>query len=273
MTKKRKGRETPVYPCAPRISAALKSKYGFSLSARQILRDLKRVGVVSRSRRKHPAMQNQAARKSFAKTWSKKSAKRNVFSDEHFVSTNDHSSKRMFVQKGEKPLPLDVQRRQNVPSFQIWAAVGYNWRSPIVFFPLHDGPSTKGKKKAWRLNSRRYIDKCLSNPEVLRKLREPSTVFQQDGARPHTANIVKNFLREQGTTLMLGFPASSPDCNIIKAVWAILDRGISELMPRTQAELKKATIRAWEEIPASTINKLVLGFPKYLESIVKGERV
>lgn len=164
------------------------------------------------------------------------------------MSTNDHSSKRMFVQKGEKPLPLDVQRRQNVPSFQIWAAVGYNWRSPIVFFPLHDGPSTKGKKKAWRLNSRRYIDKCLSNPEVLRKLREPSTVFQQDGVRPHTANIVKNFLREQGTTLILGFPAPSPDCNIIEAVWAILDRGISEPMPRTQAELKKATIRAWEEI-------------------------
>ena len=25
-----------------------------------------------------------------------------------------------------------------VAGFQIWAAVGYNWRSPIVFFPLHD---------------------------------------------------------------------------------------------------------------------------------------
>lgn len=164
------------------------------------------------------------------------------------------------------PLPLDVRRRQNVPSFQIWAAIGYNWRSPIVFFPKCEDDD---KKRGWRLNSQRYISRCLRNKEVLAKLKRKGIKFLQDGARCHTSKLSLAFLKRNGIDVIDNYPASSPDCNPIEALWVVLNAGIARRMPTTVEELKKATLEAWREIPQSVINRYVMGFQKHLKTVVR----
>ena len=59
---------------------------------------------------------------------------------------------------------------------------------------------------------------------------------------------------------MSDFPASSPDLNPIESVWAELNRRISARRPQTVADLRAATISAWDEIPLSHINNYVARF-------------
>jgi hypothetical protein len=266
MTRKKNGRVTPCFPTAPRIVKILKSRHRITIGARQVLRDLREAGIKSKARRKHPALKNTKLRLAFAKQWHRRCPKKIVFSDEHFISTNDHTCPRMFVRFGDLPLPRDMRRRQNVPNFQVWGAIGYNWRSPLVFFPKNEDDNPK---RGWRLNSSRYVERCLSEPAVLAKLTATGTIFQQDNARPHTANVTKAFFAAKNIRAMANFPASSPDFNPIEPVWGVLNEYIAEEMPSTSAQLKRAAIRAWKKIPAATINKYVEGFKKCVAKSVK----
>lgn len=164
------------------------------------------------------------------------------------------------------PLPLDRQRRQNVPSFQIWAAFGVGWRSPIIFFPKNEDDD---KDRAWRLNSRRYMRRCLLNKEVFTKLKEPGILFLQDGARSHTAKSIMRFFERHNIGIMEDYPASSPDCNPIEAMWGVLDQHIAMRMPTTVEELEQATVDAWAEIPQDLMDRYASGFQPYMRSLVK----
>lgn len=273
------GRSIPTHATAKRVAAHLKEKHGIKIGRRQVTRDLRSVGIRTLMRQRHPAVKNKAKRLEFCKIWQHRPPKKNAFSDEHFVSTNDNSCRFQLCAPGERPLPMDVQRINNVPNYQIWACVGYNYRSELVFFPRLEEPvklrknASKASRKAakkksgWRLNARRYIDMCL--PAVTADLIRLRRVFMQDGARSHTAKIVTKHLLDLGIALMTGFPASSPDLNPIESIWRELDIRIAELVPTNLEELRAAAIRAWREMPQKIINSHVLNFQKRCKEVVK----
>lgn len=60
----------------------------------------------------------------------------------------------------------------------------------------------------------------------LQQLQDP--IFQQDNARPHTAAVTRNFLRQANVTV-LPWPARSPDLSPKEHVWDMIGRRLSRL--------------------------------------------
>ena len=255
-TLKHAGRTIPAFPSAKRIATELRKKQNIAISASTVLRYLARRGYVSRVRPRHPALRNAANRKRFAGEWEGKPTSGLLFSDEHWISTNDFTMRMMFVKKGTMPIPRDVQRRQNIPNFQLWGAVGVNWRSKLVFFPKTDDASAT--RKGFRLKGDSYIARCLA--PNLKHLAKKGNTFMHDGAKCHTANVVKAWMKANKVTVMAGFPSSSPDLNPIESLWGELNRRIAELMPHYDVSLMRAARRAWREIPQKVINAHVRSF-------------
>jgi hypothetical protein len=106
------------------------------MGLKAVQRDMHALGYGPRVRPVVPCVPSEE-RKKFARDMLAKPAylKRLVFSDEHWVTCNDHSGRTQWCKKGEKPMPRVQKARRNVPAMQIWCAFGYNWRSHLVFLP------------------------------------------------------------------------------------------------------------------------------------------
>lgn len=258
-------RTIPAFPSTGRVAAQLAREFRIRVSRHTVRRDLASRGWRTLVRPRHPNLRDAGKRLTFARLWMNCDARKIVFSDEHFVSTNDNTLRTMLVGPGERPLPREVQRRQNVPNFQIWAAIGYGWRSELVIFPKKDPTDDRKMAGGFRLDSHGYTRRCLS--KIRQHLCEHQLVFMQDGARCHWARNVRAYLDRNRIRVMEGYPASSPDLNPIESVWAMLDRRIAEMLPQTDVELLAAARRAWREIPQADIDAQVLSFSARLYGV------
>ncbi|GFX39981.1 transposable element Tcb2 transposase [Trichonephila clavipes] len=99
---------------------------------------------------------------------------------------------------------------------------------------IRDGP----------LTARRYRD------EILRPIVVPYAaairddfILMDDNSRPHRANLMEDFLFEEGIVRM-EWPACSPDMNLIEHVWDALGRRVAGLQPPPQTiqELERALL-------------------------------
>ena len=73
------------------------------------------------------------------------------------------------------------------------------------------------------------------------------TVFQQDNARPHSARVTQDFLRDNNVTV-LEWPPYSPDLSPIEHPWDQLKTAIDRRQPRprNRRELVQAVQEEWE---------------------------
>ena len=67
-------------------------------------------------------------------------------------------------------------------------------------------------------------------PSANELFKDKSWVFQQDNDPKHTANNVKNYLKNK-KLVVLSWPAQNPDLNPIENLWSILDHGIKTRAP------------------------------------------
>ncbi|GFV42340.1 transposable element Tcb2 transposase [Trichonephila clavipes] len=109
------------------------------------------------------------------------------------------------------------------------------------------------------LTARRY------RGEILRPIVVPYAaaigddfILMDDNCRPHRANLVEDFLFEEGIVRM-EWPACSPDMNPIEHVWDALGRRVAVLqpLPQTRQELERALLEEWVRIPQLVINSLI----------------
>eukprot|EP00744_Colponema_vietnamica_P002414 GILI01003792.1.p1 GENE.GILI01003792.1~~GILI01003792.1.p1 ORF type:complete len:344 (+),score=23.22 GILI01003792.1:361-1392(+) len=268
------GKRQPEHPTPKRIAKVLREEFQIQVSPHTVRRDLKSLGVHAYVRPRHPNLRNAKNRLAFAKLWLSKGnhASRLVFTDEHYISTNDNGSRTMMCKQGEYPEPREVQRRQNVPSLMLWGAIGLGWKSDLVFFPRFDPDDPK---RRYSLNGPRYIQNCLKpNITKLRgRCEAGKRIFMQDGARCHWSGEVLGYLSAQKVDVLRGFPASSPDFNPIESVWSALNTRIAEYMPHDDESLVLAAKKAWESLTQAEIDRFVLKFVKNLEfSVLKGGR-
>ena len=106
----------------------------------------------------------------------------------------------------------------------VWAAIGWDWKSPLVFsvvFPYYDKLSAKQKAEFG---------------------------FMEDGAKVHAGKARLPRLNRG----MRGFdwPPSSPDLNPIEKIWRWMKNKITKLetVPTSIEDMKEVLQKLWSEV-------------------------
>ncbi len=174
--------------------------------------------------------------------------KKFVFSDESRVCLGP-DNRYCWYKRAETDSTVFKEYQKKEISVMIWAAIGYNYKSHLIFCP----------NKVDAIAYREIIRQSCMIEDLNGKIGEGEWIFQQDGAKPHTASTTIRFLRKR-MTLLDNWPANSPDINPIEHLWSILKVKLQEAGPKTLNALKSSLKEIWDSIPMEVINNLVLSF-------------
>ena len=143
----------------------------------------------------------------------------------------------------------------------VWGCIGPNFKGPLL-------------RIRGNLNADGY-QKLLHDSQIFEKLRDrygtnESFVFQQDGARPHTAKTTKEFLSRCAVLLPqeVHWPANSPDLNVIENLWSIIKREVNYSVIHDADTLFAEAARVWESVSLDVVNNMVDDFEPRLRACV-----
>ncbi|UYV65523.1 Transposase [Cordylochernes scorpioides] len=179
-----------------------------------------------------------------------------VFSDEsRFCLSSDSRRVRAWRRRGERSNPAAIVERPTVRQrgIMVWGAIAYDFRSPLL-------------RIQGTMTAQRYVDDVL-RPVTLPYLQGvPNALYQQDNARPHTARISQQALKD---VQMLPWPPYSPDLSPIEHVWDIIGRRLHALpQPRSEDELWQMVEREWRAIPQDAIRTLIDSLPRRVAACI-----
>ena len=181
-----------------------------------------------------------------------------MFSDETKVMIDSSDRRqRVYRRVGERYNEHCVveEDRFGRASLMVWAGITSNHKTDLVF--LDQGVGLGGRRARVGLNAQGYINNVL-RPVVLPFFqRHPQTIFMQDNARPHVANLSINFLNQNGIPLLNNWPAMSADLNPIEHLWDYLKRRIRTHNLNNVQDLRAALQAEWRRIPQAFIRTLV----------------
>ncbi|GFW88596.1 transposable element Tcb1 transposase [Trichonephila clavipes] len=154
-----------------------------------------------------------------------------LFSDESRFSVHP-DDRRIFIwrDRGSRNNPAFVHKSVRFGGGVVLVYGGISIDGRTDLFIIRDGP----------LTARRYRE------EILRPIVVPYAaaigddfILMDDNCRPHRANLVEDFLYEEGIVRM-EWPACSPDMNPVDHVWDALGRRVAgrQLPPQTLQELE-----------------------------------
>ncbi|GFV82992.1 transposable element Tcb2 transposase [Trichonephila clavipes] len=186
-----------------------------------------------------------------------------LFSDESRFSVQP-DNRRIFIWRDSasrnKPAFVHESVRFGRGGVLVYGGISIDGRT--VLYIIRDGP----------LTARRYTD------EILRPIVVPYAaafgddfILMDDNCRPHHANLVEDFLSEEGIVRM-EWPACSPDMNPIEHVWDALGRRVAcrQPPPLTLQELERALLEKWDRIPQLVINSLIDSMPQRCSTLLAG---
>lgn len=227
----------------------------FSCSPTTVRRYLREENIVSRVRPKRPRFKPSdiETRRNFSiqqlAAIQADPRRSYLFSDEKIFDTNERGMRRTWIERGTSAKPRFHQNW--APRVMVWGVVGFNFRYLHIF------------KDSERVTSENYVSKILPVIAKRVQLLKHHEVFIQDGARCHVSKHSMKFIEDNKIDAP-SWPPRSPDLNVIENLWSLLERSIRTDRGDNTNSLRRAVRRAWNEIPTSTINDLVLGFSSRL---------
>lgn len=178
-----------------------------------------------------------------------------VFSDESMIVRNPEKKKIRII-RGLLTRERFAELEGYPVKIMVWACIGTGFKSHLI---LVEGTLTADS----------YIE-LLKTHRILEALDERygrlGYVWQQDGARPHTAKVTKQFLQDRVMRLPdhLAWPARSPDLSVIENFWQILKSQMRYDSVFDRKSLFAEASRVWDTINIESVNRAVNDFPARL---------
>lgn len=161
--------------------------------------------------------------------------------------------------------------RSGRSSFMVWGAIGWNYKSPLVFLERTEG--AKG------INSKVYTEQVLI--PIITPLLDPNSdlhkvldlerplILMEDGAKVHEG-YARLYRLQQLWECLRPWPPSSPDLNPIEKVWRWIKWRITNMrpFPLTQHALKQAVQRCWDEMDPMKFMKPVENYKDILQEVI-----
>ena len=170
-----------------------------------------------------------------------------MFTDESRFSTSPDSPVMWWVKNGHHEY---VVSEKFPPSIMVWGGIIGTQKTQLLKCPQ-------------RLNAQGYVDLLGNNGiDVFLKGCGPNALFQQDGARCHTAASTMRWFHSRDVNCLPSWPANSPDLSPIEQVWGIMKRFILQWFgmktPIQVQQLDDAVFEAYNNIEWTTVGILML---------------
>ena len=165
-----------------------------------------------------------------------------LFTDESRFATSPDSPVMWWIKKGDAVYSTTVK----FPfSIMVWGGIIGDRKTELIKCPK-------------TLNAKTYVEMLDTHgiPTFMQQ-NGPRAIFQQDGARCHTARTTKRWFEEKNIRLLEGWPANSPDLSPIEQIWAItkvfIIRSYGMKSPLRNDQLEGAVFDAYRSIEPRTI--------------------
>ena len=112
-----------------------------------------------------------------------------------------------------------VPKVKQSPTVMVWGCIAASGRGALWIMPRNSTIKAATYKDI--LAEKLPLFMPLLNCEIL----------QQDNAPVHTAKCVKDWIHQQGYSVLDGWPGSSPDLNPIENCWVMLKQKVTKLNP------------------------------------------
>lgn len=256
------GVRVQLYNSPARISAALR-EHGFTgpSTKHTVRRDMLAMGFAAKKRPKGPErkLHDPPRRLEFAKAHRNLDGLDGLFSDEKWYDGNDHVGFFEWCEADEWPSPqMTGQSGQGggIPKLHVWGLIG------------------KGVKKLFFIPKGRTVDADYYQT-ILEKhkavLKQPGRFFVQDGAPAHRSRSTMSWLGKNRVNVLWPWPARSPDLNPIEVMWRLVEERCGRAAAQTADELQQAVIKAWNDVPQETVDKLCASFTECLHECIRAE--
>ena len=233
------------------------------VSVSTVQRDLRSVGLVSRRRPRGPkrVVGDEKRRVVFAASLlrkGKKMVERIAFTDAKYYDSNCHGNTREWCVKGDQP--SSMVKDTWAPRVHVWGFIAKDVKF-LVRIPSHK-PTAASYKRYCLIPLVKHLSKCPGGV--------PDVVVQHDGDTAYGTEECIRYLAGKGLESLEGWPARSPDLSPIENMWAIVSKRVDAYGPLDVEGLWGFVERAWDDIPMSTVNALVLSFHGRLKKCVAG---
>lgn len=238
------------------------------VSARTVQRELCRMGLHGRRRRKKPLLTEKHKEKRRVWVaehgdWTLEEWKKVWFEDESkFNLVGSDGCQYCRRGPGEEFLERNVDKRvkHGGGSVMVWGVI--SWTGPGR---LHRVKGTMNADQYTQILSESLLgslnDKDIA-PEAI--------ILAQDNNPKHKSRLAQNWFRENNIKL-LPWPPSSPDMNLIEHAWEVLDRRVRAraVRPTNVDQLWVALQEEWERLDMDTVRALYESMPRRTEALRK----
>ncbi|EFN90115.1 Transposable element Tcb1 transposase, partial [Harpegnathos saltator] len=123
-----------------------------------------------------------------------------------------------------------------------------------------------------RITANEYLNILNDEVFIMISILLPNTaIFQDDNAPIHTAKRVHPWFEKHRNIIKhLPLPAQSPDLNIIKPLWRVLEQRVrSTFPPPSLRQLAEMLVEECDNIPLDTIRMLYESIPRRITAALK----